>query len=132
MYRQIEDVRSGANASRDVSSHLTIFHDLLSCKLPKHDESLAWLKDEAQLLFGAGMQTLKTVDPDSCAQRSIPVLKRSYFMAILVEASPLEQPTVYNESSNILSPLSPLKKAKDHGPYLLNTNKRFCLALASR
>jgi hypothetical protein len=57
MYRQIEDIRSGANASRDASSHLKIFHDILSCKLPKHDESLAWLKDEAQLLFAAGMQT---------------------------------------------------------------------------
>jgi len=68
---------------------------------------------------------LKTVDPDSCAQRSIPVLKRSYFMAIIVEASPLEQPTVYNESSNILSPLSPLKKAKDHGPYLLEHQQAF-------
>jgi cytochrome P450 len=69
------------------------------------------LKDEAQLLFATGMQTagwtltlatfhllenpsilsklkteLKTVDPDSCAQRSIPVLKRPYFMAIVVEA----------------------------------------------
>jgi hypothetical protein len=59
MYPQIEDIRPGANASHDASSHSTIFHDILSCKLPKHDESLAWLKDEAQLLFAAGMQTYR-------------------------------------------------------------------------
>jgi hypothetical protein len=54
MYRQIEDIRSGANASRDASSHSTVFYDILSCKVPKHEEASHRLKDEAHLLPGAG------------------------------------------------------------------------------
>lgn len=56
MFEQIEAIRSGHNTSHAVSSHSTIFHDILGSKLPEHEKSTPRIADEAQLLVAAGTE----------------------------------------------------------------------------
>lgn len=112
MYQQIEAIRSGANTSHDASVHSTIFHDILSSKLPDHEKESHRLKDDAQLLIGAGTLTtswtltlatfhllenpsilrrlkdeLKTIDPHTRGHLSATALQSlPYFTAVIEEA----------------------------------------------
>jgi cytochrome P450 len=57
MAKQIEAIRHGHDTSHTSSSHVTVFHDILSSKLPEREKTTDRLADEALLLIGAGTET---------------------------------------------------------------------------
>lgn len=57
MVTQIESIRSGHDTSHASSTHSTIFHDILSSKLPEHEKTTVMLAEETQSLIAAGTET---------------------------------------------------------------------------
>jgi cytochrome P450 len=57
MVKQIEATRNGRDDLHTSSSHSTIFHDILSSKLPEDEKSTDRLADEAFLLVAAATET---------------------------------------------------------------------------
>ncbi|KFY05415.1 hypothetical protein O988_00004 [Pseudogymnoascus sp. VKM F-3808] len=55
--KQISDIKTGANTSNQDLSHATIFHEILSSKLPEPEKSIRRLSDEAEVLVLAGTLT---------------------------------------------------------------------------
>jgi cytochrome P450 len=55
--KQISNIQSGVNAHHKTISHPTIFHSILSSKLPPEEKTVTRLADEAQVLMLAGTLT---------------------------------------------------------------------------
>jgi len=55
--KQIEEITSGSNDNYKDRSHPTIFHSILSSKLPESEKSITRLSDDAQVLMMAGTLT---------------------------------------------------------------------------
>lgn len=54
---QIEEITTGANDNYKDAAYPTIFHSVLSSKLPEHEKSVLRLSDDAQVLMMAGTLT---------------------------------------------------------------------------
>ncbi|KAG4441099.1 hypothetical protein IFR05_003389 [Cadophora sp. M221] len=97
-----------SNKSKPLSSCATLFHEILSSKLPEQEKSTLHLTDEAELLVGAGtemtgwtfsiavfhlldnqtilrtLEELKTVDSESLAQTPFATLQPLPYLAAIV------------------------------------------------
>ena len=59
MENQIRDVLAGHNHEAKMSSHQTLFHEILSSNLPPEELRLNRLQNEAMGMIGAGVETTK-------------------------------------------------------------------------
>jgi cytochrome P450 len=55
---QIAKIISGEDQSHTKAQHPTIFHELLESNLPPQEKTVSRLGDEAQLIIGAGLETV--------------------------------------------------------------------------
>ena len=57
LIQNIVDIKTGKSKAHQDVQHPTIFHELLESDLPPEEKTLQRLGDEAQIVFGAGVET---------------------------------------------------------------------------
>ncbi|KAL2062573.1 hypothetical protein VTL71DRAFT_5645 [Oculimacula yallundae] len=111
-FEQIEAIRYRKNEPELKSTHVTLFHELLSSTLPEQEKTTIRLTDEAQIIVGAGTETtgwtlaiailhlidnptilrtlkeeLRTIDPDCMGQSSLASLQSLPYLSAVINES---------------------------------------------
>ncbi|PVH76510.1 cytochrome P450 [Cadophora sp. DSE1049] len=111
-FQQIDAIRSGRDVAHSESSYATLFHEILSSKLPEHEKTTLRLTDEAELIVGAGTETtrwtlsiavfhlldnptvlrtlkeeLRAVDPECQGKTPLPTLQSLPFLSAIINES---------------------------------------------